>query len=329
MKSWWIRLEPGRAELERHDVPMPRPRAGHMLVRVRAASLNRGELVPPLGSQAKTIEPRPGGAEAAGEVAALGDGVTGWSLGERVMGRVRGGFAEYVLLDVREAMHIPPSLEWEQAASIPVVFCAVHDLLYTHGRLAAGEWLLVAGIAPGVGIAALQVGKLIGARVIATSGAISKLEKLHALGLDVGIFTRAADFAPRVREATGGAGANMIINNIGGSAFAECVRALAYEGRLSMVGHVDGVVKSEIDLDTFHANRLTFFGVSDRLRTPEKRAETVRGFVRDLLPAFVEGRLRPVIDRVFGFDELPEAKAYMVSGAYFGRIGKIVVRMPD
>lgn len=324
MKSWWIRPEPGKTELELRELSVPQPKAGELLVRVRAASLNRGELIAAIGLHAKGGDAKPGGGEAAGEIAALGPGVAGWSIGDRVMGRARGGFAEYALLDIREAMRMPDRLSWEQAASVPLVFCVVHDMLYTYGRLAAGEWLLVTGISAGVGVAALQAAKVIGARVIGTSGSAEKLERLRALGLDLGIRTRAADFAPQVREATRG-GANLIVNNVGGTVFSECIRALAYEGRLATVGYVDGVMASEIDLDALHSNRLELFGVSNKLRSVDKRGETVRGFVRDLLPAFADGRIGPVIDRVFPFEALPAAKAYMESNAH---LGKIVLTAP-
>jgi len=126
-------------------------------------------------------------------------------------------------------------------------------------------------------------------------------------------------------KATGGKGANLVVNNVGGSVFAETIRALAYEGRHATVGYVDGVLKSEIDLEALHTKRLTLFGVSNRLRTAEQRAVTVRGFVADVLPFIAEGKIKPLIDRVFAFGELPAAKAYMESNAH---LGKIVVRMP-
>jgi NADPH:quinone reductase-like Zn-dependent oxidoreductase len=199
-------------------------------------------------------------------------------------------------------------------------------MLVAQGRLKAGEWLLVTGISSGVGVAALQTAKALGAKVIGTSGSQDKLDKLKAMGLDVGIRTRAGDFADAVMKATGGKGANLVVNNVGGSVFPETLRALAYEGRHATVGYVDGVLKSEIDLETLHTKRLTLFGVSNRLRTAEQRAVTVRGFTADVLPFIASGKIKPLVDRVFPFAELPAAKAYMESNA---QVGKIAVRIPN
>lgn len=323
MKSWWIRTEGGKTALELREVPVPQPKQGEIAVRVRAASLNRGEVIADIGLL-KSGEAKPFGIDTAGEVHALGAGVAGWKAGDRVMGRARGSCAEYVLMPAHQAIPIPERLTWEQAAAIPLVFLTTYELLYTHGRLKAGETLLVVGASSGAGVACTQVGKLIGATVIGTSGSAEKLAKLKAIGLDAGIQARGAGFAAQVREATGGRGANLAINLVGGSVFAECMRALANQGRLAVVGYVDGVVKAEIDLDTLHANRLQVFSVSNKNVSLLQRAEAVRGFVRDLLPAFADGRIAPGIDKVFPFDALPAAKAYMESNA---QVGKIVVRV--
>jgi NADPH:quinone reductase-like Zn-dependent oxidoreductase len=229
-------------------------------------------------------------------------------------------------MDAREAVVVPKNLSWEEAACIPLVFCVVHDMLVAQGRLKAGEWLLVTGISAGVGVAALQTGKALGAKVIGTSGSQEKLDKLKALGLDLGIRTRAGDFCDAVMKATGGKGVDLVVNNVGGSVFPETVRALAYEGRHATVGYVDGVLKSEIDLETLHTKRLTLFGVSNRLRNAEQRAVTVRGFAADILPFIAEGRIKPLVDRVYPFPQLPAAKDYMESNAH---LGKIAVTIPD
>ncbi|HEY9448008.1 MAG TPA: zinc-binding dehydrogenase, partial [Burkholderiales bacterium] len=175
-----------------------------------------------------------------------------------------------------------------------------------------------------VGVACLQCAKVTGARVIGTSGSADKLAKLKALGLDVGIESRRPDFAGAVKQATGGAGANLAVNCVGGGVFPEILRSLAYQGRVGIVGYVDGRVKSEIDLDAVHAQRFQIYGVSNKNATPAMRAAVVQGFVRDMLPAFAEGRIVPVVDQVFPLDELPQAQARMESNA---QVGKIVVRV--
>ena len=324
MKSYWLRPDFGKTALELRDAPTPEPGAGQILVRMRAAGLNRGELI--VGHSVKAGgAAKAAGAEGAGEIAKLGAGVTGFKTSERVMGRCGGSFAEYSLIDAREAVAVPTNLSWEEAACVPLAFMVVHDMLMAQGRLRAGEWLLVTGISAGVGVAALQTAKALGAKVIGTSGSAEKLEKLKAMGLDVGIRTRSGDFAEAVMKATGGKGVNLVVNNVGGSVFAETIRALAYEGRHATVGYVDGVLRSELDIEALHTKRLTLFGVSNRLRTPEQRAVTVRGFAADILPFIAAGKIRPVIDRVFPFSELPAAKAYMESNAH---VGKIVVTLP-
>jgi NADPH:quinone reductase-like Zn-dependent oxidoreductase len=325
MQSYWIQSSAEHTALERREVPVPEPAAGQILVRMRAAGLNRGEIIAGHGLT-KPGAAKPAGVECAGKIAGLGAGVTGHAPGERVMGRCGGAFAEYALMDAREAIAIPARLTWEEAASIPLAFMVVHDMLIAQGHLVAGEWLLVTGISSGVGVAALQTAKALGAKVIGTSGSADKLERLKTAGLDVGVCTRAGDFCDAVIAATGGKGANLIVNTVGGSVFAECVRSLAFQGRLAIVGYVDGVLKAEIDIEALHAKRLTLFGVSNKLRSAGQRAESARGFVADILPAIADGRIRPMIDRVYAFDELPAAKTRMESNAH---LGKIVVRMQD
>jgi len=325
MQSYWIESSADQTTLERREVQLPEPAAGQVLMRMRAAGLNRGEIIPGHGLT-KPGAAKPAGVEGAGEVAKLGAGVTGLAAGDRVMGRCSGAFAEYALMDAREAVAIPARLTWEEAASVPLTFMVVHDMLIAQGRLKAGEWLLVTGISSGVGVASLQTAKALGAKVIGTSGSADKLARLKAIGLDAGIRTRAGDFGDQAIAASGSKGVNLVVNNVGGSVFAECVRALAFQGRLATVGYVDGVMKGEMDIEALHAKRLTLFGVSNKLRSAEQRAESARGFVADILPMIADGRIRPLLDRVYGFDELPAAKAYMESNAH---LGKIVVRMQE
>jgi NADPH:quinone reductase-like Zn-dependent oxidoreductase len=320
MKAYWISPGPAGTGVELRETATPEPRPGEILVRVRATSLNRGEL---LGGK-PGAPAKPGGGECAGEVVKVGEGVTGVSIGDRLMGRCAGGFAEYALMDAREAMWVPGRLSWEEAAATPLVFLVVYDMLVAQGHLVAGQWLLVTGVSSGVGVAALQTARALGARVIGTSGSADKLARLEKLGLDVGIRTRAGDFHEAVLKATDGQGANLVVNNVGGTVFAECIRSLAFQGRLAIVGHMDRTLSAPLDLEALHSKRLTVFGVSNRLRTAPQRAETVRGFVHDVLPYLEDGRLRPLVDKVFAFDDLPAAIAFMESDA---QVGKIVVKV--
>jgi len=323
MKSFWIRHEGDNALLEAREAPVPEPGPGQMRLRVRAASLNRGDLLGAIAFH-RAAAGRLAGVDAAGEVDALGAGAQGYSRGDRVMVRARGTFAEYVVVDPALATRVPPHLTWEQAAAIPISYVTAWEALVQFGRLKAGEWLLVAGASSGVGVASIQLGKVLGAKVIGVSTSPQKLEKLRALGLDVGVSARGEDFSAQALEATGGKGVDLAVNLVGGTVFGACLKSLGNFGRLAVVGYVDGVMKTEFDLEATHGKRLEIFGISNAPLTPAMRAEATVGFNRDVMPAIIDGRIVPVVDRVFAFDELPAAKAYVESGA---QIGKVVVRL--
>ncbi len=323
MKSYWMVSDADGARLQLREIDTPRPGAGQVLVKMHAASLNRGEFIHGHGLHA-TGSAKPAGMEGAGEIVALGAEVQGWALGARVMGRCPGAFAEYALMDVREILPVPERLSLEEAASVPLTFLVTHDLLVLQGGLQAGQWLLVNGVSSGVGVASLQMAKVLGAKVIGTSGSSAKLEQLRPLGLDVGICTRAPDFHQTVLQATDGLGVQLAVNTVGGTVFAENLRCLAFQGRMGIVGYVDGVLQAPLDLETLHAKRLVVFGVSNKLRTPAQRVQGIARFREEILPAFADGRIRPLVDQVFGFDALEQAKAHMESNQH---TGKIVVRM--
>jgi NADPH2:quinone reductase len=309
MRAWWLNTNETEARTELRDVPVPEPAPHQLLVRVRAAGLNRGEFI--IGGLTKAGSAKPLGIEGAGEVVKAGAAVTCFAVGARVMGRFPGALAEYVLANEADALPVPEGLSWEEAGCLPITFMTAHDMLVLQGGLRAGGWLLVTGVTSGVGVASLQMAKALGARVIGTSGSREKLERLAPLGLDVAICTREPDFHAQVMDATGNAGVNLVVNNVGGTVFAECVRCLAFEGRLATVGYVDGVLKSEIDLQALHAKRLVLFGVSQKMTNAAQKAEGTRRFAEEMLP---------LVDRVFPFEQMPAARAHMEANAHVGKI---------
>jgi NADPH2:quinone reductase len=318
MRAWWMNTTETEARLELREQPLPEPGPRQLLVRVRAAGLNRGEFI--IGGLVKAGNAKALGIEAAGEVVRAGAEARRFAPGARVMGRFAGGLAEYVLANEAEAMPVPEGLSWEEAGALPVTYMVAQDMLLLQGGLQPGGWLLVTGITSGVGVASLQIAKALGAKVIGTSGSQQKLDQLKPLGLDVALRTRGADFQAQVMDATGGVGVNLVVNNVGGTVFAECVRCLAFEGRLATVGYVDGVLKAEIDLQALHAKRLVLFGVSNKLTDAAQKAEAAERFEQDLLPLAAAGKLRPLIDRVFPLDQLPAARAHMEANAHVGKI---------
>ena len=327
MKSWFVTSGSETTTLELREAPVPEPKAGELRVRVQAAGLNRGEFIAGHGIT-KPGGARPAGIECAGVVEKLGEGTAGVhgaiKEGDRVMGRSSGAFSEHAIFRAGDAIPVPQRLSWEEAACASITYLTAYDMLWPGGELKAGEWLLVTGASAGVGVASVQLGKLIGANVIGTSGSDEKLEKLRQIGLDLGLKNRNGGFAERILLETGGKGVDLVVNNVGGTVFAECIQVLAYKGRLATVGYVDGVVRADLDILALHSKRLRLFGVSNKMRSGAEIAEGVRGYVRDVLPSIASGRIRPVVDRVVAFAELPQAKARMESNAH---LGKIVIRM--
>jgi NADPH2:quinone reductase len=322
MKSYWIVTKDHKATLERREVPVPEAKPGQVVIAVRASALNRGELF--VGGVMHGGPEKLGGNEASGVVHAVGPDVSGIKPGDEVFGRARGAFADYAVMDDHQVLKKPSRLSWEEAAATPLCFTTAYESVVQFGKLQPGEWMLVTGASAGVGVAAIQIAQVFGARSIGTSGSKEKLKKLQSIGLDVGIETRGPDFAGKVREATGGSGADVAVNLVGGSMFPELLRSLARKGRLAIVGYVDNQHHADVDLSAVHSNRFEIFGVSNAKTTAEERAQATRGLARDILPAIESGKIKPVVDSVFSFDDLPAAKAHMEANAM---VGKIVVRI--
>jgi NADPH2:quinone reductase len=322
MKSWVHSTSPSGQTLILKEVPAPEPGAGEIVVGVKAASFNRGEIVTAQNAPA-AAEGQPAGIECAGEIVRLGSSVTGLKEGERVMGRAKMAFSEFAVFQAGDAVPAPANFTWEEAACASITYQVAHDMLFGEGCLTEGEWLLITGVSSGVGVAALQLGKLKGANVIGTSRCREKLARLTELGLDHGLVCEDQDFVRQVLEITGNYGVDVIVNNVGGGVFANCLEILAYQGRLATVGHLDETGRAEIDLKAQHKKRLKLFGVSNNLRPARERAKSVALFVRDILPAMKAGQVVPVIDRVFEFHECRKGMDYMTAN---NQVGKVVIR---
>lgn len=323
MQSYWMNTSTATAEVELRTLPMPEPGPRQLLLRVRAAALNRGEFIVGHGlTKAGGVKAL--GIEGAGEVVGAGADATRFTVGDRVMGRFSGAMSEYALVNETDVLPVPARLSWEEAAAIPVTYMVAHDMLVTQGHLPAGGWLLVTGVSSGVGVASFQIARALGAKVIGTSGSQAKLERLRLLGLDVALCTRSAGFFDAVMQATAGAGVDVAVNTVGGTLFADCLRSLAFQGRLATVGYLDGVLDATVDLQALHAKRLVLFGVSNKMVGEAQRAEMTARFADDMLPAIADGRIQPLLDRVFEFGQAAAAKSYMESNSH---LGKIVVRI--
>jgi NADPH2:quinone reductase len=317
----------GGKRLEVKEVPKPAPGESEVVVRVRAAGANRADLSMSVGhfKGAGTALAAPvAGLEFAGEVAEVGAHVSGVKIGDRVMAMGQGAFAEYARIDHRLLIPVPTTFSWEEAAAAPVAFMTMHDAVVTNGRLEAGESVLVQGVTSGVGIAAFQIARLKGAKpVIGTSTSDTKLATLKGWGLDLGINSKTDDVVKRVTEATGGKGADLVIDMLGGPVVNQNMQAAAVKGRIVDVGRMGGL-KGEIDLDLHSLKRISFIGVTFRTRSVEEIRTIIRLMVDDIWPAVTAGQVKLPIDRVFPLGKIADAYAHMRANAH---LGKIVIAM--
>jgi NADPH2:quinone reductase len=315
---------PNGGHIEVRDIPEPSPGEGQILVHVHASGINRGEITRvyqhTLAANPKATQ---FGNEWAGEVIAAGLGVTKVQVGDRVMGRGGGGHAQYTVVDQRAAMRMPEGMSWTDAASLPNVCVTAHDALTVSALLQPGESMLVNAASSGVGIATIQIARLLGASpVIGTSRSAEKLERLRPLGLDCAILA-SDDLVQATREATGGRGLDVVIDNVGATVLIDTVKAMAYKGRIVQVGRL-GANEGLIDLDLLAMKRVRLIGTSFRMRSTEESLQASEAFERALLPAVADGRIKPVVDRVFPLEQIRQAFDYMESNA---QVGKIVLTM--
>ncbi len=315
--------EPGAPDvLDVRSVAAPEPGRADLLVRVRAAGVNRADLL-----QRRGLYPAPAGwpgdipgLEYAGQVLSVGRDVSDWKPGDRVMGLVGGGgYSERVVVSEREAIPIPKSLSFEEAAAIPEVFITAHDALFTQLGLATGERLLIHAVGSGVGTAALQLAKTAGATVLGTSRTAWKLERAKELGLDQAIDTSREDFPEVVATEAEGGGVDVVLALVGGPYLAGNLAVLLRRGRMIVVGLTAGR-KAEIDLGVMLRKRLRVVGTSLRSRPLEEKIAAAQALRRQVLPLLADGRVRPIVDEVFDFEDAPEAHRRMEGNANFGKL---------
>ena len=319
MKAW-IGEGAGRSAVFREaTLPTPVAGPGQVLLRVRAVGLNLVDRFPKTQHFSHT-PPAPAaipGMEAAGEIAELGGGVQDRRVGERVMAMVQGGCVEYVCVHASLLMDVPATMDWAYAAAIPVSFLTAHDALVTNGRFARGNAVLVQGATTGVGLAALQLARLGGASLVAgTSRSADKLERTAPLGLQLPVTSAVAE---AVLAATGGRGADVVLDHLGARVLNETLRATAIGGRIVNIGRYAGS-RGEIDLEMLELRRISLIGVTFRTRSLEEHAAIVAAFTGQHAADLEAARLRPVIDQVMGFDELPAAMERAASGQQFGKL---------
>ncbi|MHB8419643.1 MAG: NAD(P)H-quinone oxidoreductase [Myxococcales bacterium] len=315
--------EPGGPEvLTVADVEAPQAGPGEVRVRVHAAGVNRADILQRLG-----LYPAPPGVpqnrlglEFAGEVETLGAGATAFRVGDRVMGIAPGAAqAELVVAHERMLLPVPPALDFAAAAAVPEAFLTAHDALYRQGGLAPGEAVLVHAVGSGVGTAAVQLAAAGGSRTLGTSRRQDKLERAKKLGLEHGILTERAEFSKAARELTGGAGVSVIADFVGAAYLEENLRALAIGGRLVVIGLLGGA-KAELDLGRLMASRIRIAGTTLRARPLEEKIAVTQAFARQGLPLLVQGRIRPIVERVLPVAQVREAHVQMAANETFGKL---------
>lgn len=327
MKAVWIKEFGGTENLGVREIAdLPAPATDRVLIRVKAAALNRADLL-----QRRGLYPAPKGfpqeipgLEFAGEIAAVGDVVENLKIGQRVFGISAGAAqAEFVSAPENTLVEIPANLNFTEAAAVPEAFITAHDALFTQADLRMGESVLIHAIGSGVGLAALQLAKAAGAFVIGTSRTPDKIERASQFGLDVGILAKnelsAEKFAETVKNETGGAGVNVVLDLVGAKYLGANLLSLAKLGRLVFVGTTAGS-RAEIDILTVMSKRLRLFGTVMRSRSIEEKATATRLFAEQVVPLLARGIVKPTIDRVFPFAEIRAAHEYLESNQSFGKV---------
>ena len=308
--------------------PLPEIKSGDILIRVEAAGVNRPDVAQRQGS----YPPPPGaspilGLEVAGEVVALGEGATGFSVGDKVCALANGGgYAEYCAVPATQALPWPKGYDAIRAAALPETAFTVWANLFGHGRLAAGETVLIHGGTSGIGVTAIQLAKAFGATVIATAGSAEKCKACLDLAADAAIDYRTQDFVAEVKRITDGKLADVVLDMVGADYFNRNLKCLAMDGRLVIIAFLGGFEVAKADLRPVMTRRLTVTGSTMRPRTTAQKAELATALREKVWPLLDAGRCAPPIFKVFPLKEAAAAHALMESSTH---IGKIVLHVAD
>ncbi len=306
---------------EEVDVPQVKPT--QVLIKVASCSVNRSDLLTVQGQNFGHVggAHKVMGASFCGEIAAVGDATKGFSVGDRVMAQGAAGWAEYATADWRRVLPIPSkSMDYIQAGTLMSSVLTMHDAIVTNGKFTAGQTILIQAATSGVGLMGLQIGKHLGAKlVIGTSTSAEKRAKLSAYGADLSLDPRDPGWVAQVLEATGGAGVNLVVDNISGYVVNQNMAATAIHGTIVNVGRLGGQT-TEFNCEMHAERRLTYVGTTGRTRSIDEHAELVRRARKDLWDAVGAGKLTMPVDRVFDLKDAAAALAHAASNAHFGRI---------
>jgi putative PIG3 family NAD(P)H quinone oxidoreductase len=315
--------KPGGPEVllpETRAVPSPGP--GEILVKVEAAGVNR----PDIAQRSGSYPPPPGasdlpGLEIAGHVVALGAGSTRHKLGDKVMSLVAGGgYAQYCIAQDAQAMAVPPSLSIQEAGALPETLMTVWHNVFERGGLKSGETLLIHGGSSGIGTMAIQLAKALGSKVMVTVGSREKADACLKLGADHAINYRTEDFVEAVKKATGGAGANVILDMIGGDYIDRNYEAAAVEGRIVQIAFLSGTPKASANFAKLMVKRLHHTGSTLRPRSNADKAAMVAAIEAKVMPLLREGRVKPLMDSTFPFEKAADAHRRMETSEHIGKI---------
>ncbi len=328
MQAWIIeKAADGKSSMVLRTVEPPPLGPGDIRVKTEAVGVNRADLLQVRGLYPAPpgVDPRIPGLEYAGTVIEVGSRVQQFKVGDRVMGLVPGGsYAEQIVTSEREAVPVPDGMDMVTAASLPEIFMTAYRALFIEGGLQPGQWALIRPATSGVGLAAVQLVRALGARSLGTSRSEERLQEAVRLGLDVPLLdSDAIDLPQRVREATAGQGANVILDMLGGAAFAANIASLALEGCMVMIGRMTGG-NGELDPGLMLMRRLRLRGMTMRAQPLEERIRIAQAFRERLLPLFERDRLQPLQLLVHAFNDAPQAYADMLANKH---LGKIVLRL--